>query len=104
MIGLIRSRSREKFRSQMMDTLVEFRLIDRVDAPAGILSHGQQQWLEIAMALSSKPKLLLLDEPTAGMSLEERRATGQLLLPIKSRCSLIIVEHDLDFVRGFVSH
>ena len=101
LIGLVRSRTRKKVFSQIMDTLVEFRLIDRVDAPAGTLSHGQQQWLEIAMALSLKPKLLLLDEPTAGMSLEERRATGELLRPIKSRCSLIVVEHDLDFVRGF---
>ena len=63
------------------------------------LSHGQQQWLEIAMALAPEPKLLLLDEPTGGMSLEERRVTGELLQPIKKRCSLVIVEHDLDFIR-----
>ena len=67
--------------------------------PAATLSHGQQQWLEIAMALAGKPKLLLLDEPTGGMSLEERRVTGELLQPIKKHCSLVIVEHDLDFIR-----
>jgi branched-chain amino acid transport system ATP-binding protein len=51
------------------------------------------------MALAPEPKLLLLDEPTGGMSLEERRVTGELLQPIKARCSLVIVEHDLDFIR-----
>jgi branched-chain amino acid transport system ATP-binding protein/urea transport system ATP-binding protein len=63
------------------------------------MSHGEQQWLEIAMALALKPKLLLLDEPTGGMSLEERRITGELLVPLRARCSLIIVEHDLDFIK-----
>ena len=58
-----------------------------------------EEELEIAMALAPEPKLLLLDEPTGGMSLEERRVTGELLAPIKSRCSLVIVEHDLDFIR-----
>ena len=51
------------------------------------------------MALASEPSLLLLDEPTAGMSLEERRKTGQLLEPLRKKCSLLIVEHDLDFIR-----
>ena len=51
------------------------------------------------MALAGDPKLLLLDEPTAGMSAQERRATGELLAPIKQICSLLIVEHDLDFIR-----
>ncbi len=60
---------------------------------------AQQQWLEIAMALARAPKLLLLDEPTAGMSPQERRATGELLVPIKQNCSLLIVEHDLDFIK-----
>jgi ABC-type uncharacterized transport system ATPase subunit len=51
------------------------------------------------MALASGPTLVLLDEPTAGMSLEERRVTGELLSPIKHHCSILIVEHDLDFIR-----
>ena len=51
------------------------------------------------MALAGEPKLLLLDEPTAGMSPQERRVTGELLTPIKEHCSLLIVEHDLDFIK-----
>ena len=56
------------------------------------------------MALAPKPKLLLLDEPTAGMSPEERRVTGELLAPIKAQCTLIIVEHDLHFIRDICDH
>ncbi len=77
-----------------------FRLAARADDIAGELSHGEQQWLEIAMALAPNPKLLLLDEPTGGMSPEERRVTGELLLPIKQTCALVIVEHDLDFIKN----
>ena len=97
--SLVFSRTRAALDDQVLQMLEQFRLGDqRVDL-AGTLSHGQQQWLEIAMALASQPRLLLLDEPTAGMSLEERRVTGELLQPIKHRCSLVIVEHDLDFIR-----
>ncbi len=99
MFTLVTSRSRRPLHDEVMELLTRFRLADRRDELAGFLSHGQQQWLEIAMALSRKPKLLLLDEPTAGMSPQERRATGDLLQPIKSRCSLLIVEHDLDFIK-----
>jgi branched-chain amino acid transport system ATP-binding protein len=97
--GLVFSRTRRALGDKVLHMLEQFRLADRADEPAGALSHGQQQWLEIAMALALEPKLLLLDEPTGGMSLEERRVTGELLEPIKHRCSLIIVEHDLDFIR-----
>ena len=97
--GLIFSRSRRVLHDRVMSILEQFRLANRASEPASSLSHGQQQWLEIAMALAAEPKLLLLDEPTGGMSLEERRITGALLQPIKSKCSLVIVEHDLDFIR-----
>ena len=97
--SLVMSRSRGILHDKVMAMLEQFRLADRADDPASALSHGQQQWLEIAMALAPEPKLLLLDEPTGGMSLEERRVTGELLAPIKARCSLVIVEHDLDFIR-----
>lgn len=97
--SLLLSRTRRALHARVMDQLEAFRLADKAHAIAGTLSHGQQQWLEIAMALATAPKLLLLDEPTAGMSPEERRLTGELLQPIRSRCALVIVEHDLDFIK-----
>ncbi len=97
--GLLRSNSRAALHDEVMAALTKFKLADRADDLAGELSHGQQQWLEIAMALTQKPKLLLLDEPTGGMSPEERRATGELLMPIKEHCAMVIVEHDLDFIK-----
>lgn len=99
LLDLVLSRTRGALHDQVMTMLQQFRLAERAHDPASALSHGQQQWLEIAMALAAKPRLLLLDEPTGGMSLEERRVTGELLAPIKAHCSLVIVEHDLDFIR-----
>jgi branched-chain amino acid transport system ATP-binding protein len=102
--ALFRSASRDSLHAEVVASLERFRLGNRGDDLAGELSHGEQQWLEIAMALAVKPKLLLLDEPTGGMSPEERRVTGELLLPIKSSCSLLIVEHDLDFIKNICDH
>lgn len=72
---------------------------------AGALSHGEKQWLEIGMLLTQKPKLLLLDEPVAGMTRQERDRTGQLLQLINAEqgCSVLVVEHDMHFVRQFAS-
>lgn len=98
--SLIRSKTRRALHEEVLTALGRFRLRDRADDLAGQLSHGEQQWLEIAMALAPRPKLLLLDEPTGGMSPEERRMTGELLMPIKSECALVIVEHDLDFIKN----
>jgi len=98
--SLLLSRSRRRLDADVMHALERFRLADRADDLAGELSHGEQQWLEIAMALAPRPKLLLLDEPTGGMSPEERRVTGELLVPIKAECALVIVEHDLDFIKN----
>jgi branched-chain amino acid transport system ATP-binding protein/urea transport system ATP-binding protein len=97
--ALLRSATRRARHDAVVAALEQFRLLGRADEMAGTLSHGEQQWLEIAMALASNPTLLLLDEPTGGMSLEERRLTGELLVPIKSRCAILLVEHDLDFIR-----
>jgi urea transport system ATP-binding protein len=74
-------------------------LASEVDKPAGILSHGQKQWLEIGMLLVQDSRVMLLDEPVAGMSADERDATGELLKRIGSDRTVIIVEHDMDFMR-----
>ncbi len=102
--SLLGSRTRRTFNREVMAALDRFRLADRADDLAGELSHGQQQWLEITLALTSRPKLLLLDEPTGGMSPEERRVTGELLRPIRSHCTLVIVEHDIDFIKNLCDH
>lgn len=75
-------------------------LADQQDTMAGSLSHGQQQWLDIAMAMSGNPKLLFLDEPTAGMSPEETYATGELIQNLnREGTTIVAIEHDMDFVR-----
>ena len=102
--ALLGSRTRRQADREVMQALERFRLTHRANELAGELSHGEQQWLEIAMALAPKPRLLLLDEPTGGMSPEERRATGELLQPIRASCALVIVEHDLDFIKNICDH
>ncbi len=72
---------------------------DHAQNPAGTLSHGQQQWLEIGMVVATKPCVVLLDEPTAGMTREETRRTGELVTQLGERASVIVVEHDMEFVR-----
>lgn len=73
------------------------------DVPAGTLAHGQKQWLEIGMLLVQDARLLLLDEPVAGMSQAEREETGQLLVRIGAQRTVIVVEHDMEFLRSFAT-
>ena len=73
-------------------------LSGHLDVEAGLLSHGQKQWLEIGMLLIQKPDLLMLDEPVAGMSVKEREQTAELLKRICSGRSVIVIEHDMEFV------
>ena len=82
------------------DELVELvGLQDRQDILAGLLSHGETQWLEIGMVLMQDPMLLLMDEPTAGMTEKETYKTSQILNSLKGSHTLIVVEHDMSFVR-----
>jgi len=76
-------------------------LQDKQAVTAGTLAHGQKQWLEIAMQLVQTPELIMLDEPAAGMGKKETYQTGEILQQIKKDCTIIVVEHDMDFVRRF---
>jgi urea transport system ATP-binding protein len=78
---------------------VQVGLGDSLERKAGILSHGQKQWLEIAMLLAQEPRLLLVDEPAAGMTLAERERTTELLVDIARTRAVVVVEHDMEFVR-----
>ncbi len=84
--------------AQALDTIG---LTDRQNTLAGVLAHGQKQWLEIGMLLVQDAELLLLDEPVAGMSHDERDATGELLGVIAQDRTVVIVEHDMDFLRRY---
>jgi urea transport system ATP-binding protein len=74
-------------------------LLEKREWLAGALSHGQKQWLEIGMLLAQDPKLLLVDEPTAGMTDDETARTGDLLVSLAAHHSIIVIEHDMTFVR-----
>ncbi|HER34711.1 MAG TPA: urea ABC transporter ATP-binding protein UrtD [Halothiobacillaceae bacterium] len=78
-------------------------LSDMLDRPADELSHGQKQWLEIGMLLIQDPELVMLDEPVAGMSVSEREKTADLLNRISEGRSVIVIEHDMDFVKQIAS-
>jgi urea transport system ATP-binding protein len=84
---------------RLAEILVTIHLADSVNTMAGNLSHGQKQWLEIGMLLMQDPKLLLLDEPVAGMTDEETARTAELFLTLKGKHSLMVVEHDMSFIR-----
>ena len=95
----LRNKSLAKFEEKITSLADEFQLTEYLDEFAKSLSHGQQQWLEIAMAMASEPILLLLDEPTAGMSPKERADTAILIKKASKKCGVLIVEHDLDFIK-----
>ncbi len=87
-------------KARIGQTLEEICLAERAQDKAAILSHGQRQWLEIGMLLMQDPDLLLVDEPVAGMTDAETEHTARLLAGIAGRRSVVVVEHDLDFVRA----
>lgn len=71
----------------------------KADVPAALLSHGEKQWLEIGMLVAQSPDLLLVDEPVAGLTDEETEKTGELLISLAESHSVIVIEHDMEFVR-----
>lgn len=83
----------------LAEVLAMVNLTADVDLKAGNLPHGKKQWLEIGMALAMRPRILLLDEPTAGLSVDETLATANLLKGLAGRVTVIVIEHDMSFVR-----
>ena len=92
-------RTSEEEKALIDETLKKVGLEKRKDILAGSLAHGEKQWLEIAMQFVQKPEIILLDEPAAGMGKPETFKTGELLKEIKKECPIIVVEHDMDFVK-----
>jgi urea transport system ATP-binding protein len=94
----LRSRLASTERDRIAETLTLVQLAGDADRRAGLLSHGQKQWLEIGMLLMQEPRLLLLDEPVAGMTDEETLRTAELCRTLAGRHSVVVVEHDMDFI------
>lgn len=94
-------RRRRRMEPQVAEALKTIGLSHLADTNAGVLSHGQKQWLEIGMLLVQNATVLLLDEPVAGMGADERTATGELLQRIAKDHAVVVIEHDMDFVRQF---
>jgi urea transport system ATP-binding protein len=87
-------------RDRIDATLHTIGLVEHAHRPAGALSHGQKQWLEIGMLLQQRPQVLLVDEPVAGMTKQESEATAELLTALAGEHSVVVVEHDMEFVRS----
>jgi urea transport system ATP-binding protein len=95
-------RRRKGMSDEVARALGSVNLTEQAEDPAGSLSHGQKQWLEVAMVLVQRPRLLLLDEPVAGMTEKERLHTGELITQIAQEgTTVLVIEHDMDFVRRF---
>jgi urea transport system ATP-binding protein len=96
-------RQRRGTSEAVAETLARTGLTRQADQPASVLSHGQKQWLEIGMLLVQGPRLLLLDELVAGMSPDERLQTGALLQELAGERTIVVVEHDMAFLRRFAT-
>jgi urea transport system ATP-binding protein len=98
--AILRATLSSEQQSRIQEILDLIGLQDQRERKADLLSHGQKQWLEIGMLLAQEPKLLLLDEPVAGMSDEETARTGELFQSLAGKHSLVLVEHDMHFVES----
>lgn len=97
-IGSLLFKRTDKVLAKIHEVAEQIMLVDSLDTEAALLSHGQKQWLEIGMLLIQDPQLLMLDEPVAGMSVKEREQTAELLNKISQGRSVLVIEHDMDFV------
>ncbi|EKQ70170.1 urea ABC transporter, ATP-binding protein UrtD [Leptolyngbyaceae cyanobacterium JSC-12] len=95
----IKSRLTRAKKEKIEDVLDRVGLLDKAFTPVSSLSHGQKQWVEIGMVLAQDPTLVLLDEPTAGMTPDETHATGEIIKTIAQGHSLVVIEHDMEFVK-----
>lgn len=86
-------------KDKIIDVLDRIGLLDKGYAPVSSLSHGQKQWVEIGMVLAQDPAVVLLDEPTAGMTPDETYATGEIIKTISANHSVVVIEHDMEFVK-----
>ncbi len=98
-LGSLMFRRTAEVEQKIIDTARMIFLEEHLNTQSGLLSHGQKQWLEIGMLLIQDPALLMLDEPVAGMSVVEREKTAELLNKIAKGRSLIVIEHDMEFVK-----
>jgi urea transport system ATP-binding protein len=98
-LGAIFFKCTDQVKDRVSAVALEIGLSDLLQTEAGLLSHGQKQWLEIGMLLMQEPELLMLDEPIAGMSVRERELTADLLKRISKNRSVIVIEHDMEFVK-----
>jgi urea transport system ATP-binding protein len=98
-LGALAFKCTEEVKNRVHAVALEIGLSGKLDTEAGLLSHGQKQWLEIGMLLMQEPELLMLDEPIAGMSARERELTAELLKRICKNRAVIVIEHDMDFVK-----
>jgi len=96
--GSLRFRRNAEVIKRIEKVAADIFLTDHLNESAELLSHGQKQWLEIGMLLVQEPEVIMLDEPVAGMSAKERDATAELLKRISKERSIVIIEHDMDFV------
>ncbi len=102
-LGALAFKCTDEVKARVQVVAEEIGLADKLEMEAGLLSHGQKQWLEIGMLLMQEPELLMLDEPIAGMSAKERELTAELLKRICKNRSMIVIEHDMAFVAQIAS-
>jgi urea transport system ATP-binding protein len=97
-LGNLWHRQASEEKDKILSILEDVNLEEHVDTPAKFLSHGQRQWVALSMLIAAEPKLLLVDEPAAGLTDKETELTAELLLRLKGERTIIVIEHDMEFV------